>query len=287
MSIVFYCLFYCLLFFQGPLRWLRILHESYYLIRAPKALRVGAGGHSLPLDPKMWGLVVIDSGTLYTIVPLPLYLLLANQIIDNSKPAATVNATDLFSQGCLLVNSEYGTGNLIREFPSITLVFRDIEKTLFRLDWTADKYLFFARKNMMAHDAVTPSGRKWLCSGILGSNDKTRTVLGSVFLHGFYAAFDRDNKSVGLAPVASCGSGMEGVDDDVEDPLHTQQQVAEQALDEHKETISALIGKRRQQPLPYVRMFCMCVVGYAVWVRCHGRICLRRTVQRWFVARSR
>jgi hypothetical protein len=64
---------------------------------------------------------------------------------------------------------------------------------------------------------------RWLCTGLLGSSATDRTILGTVFLHAFYAAFDRDNKTVGLAPIADCGHGLAPLADSSTDGWSTDE----------------------------------------------------------------
>jgi hypothetical protein len=69
--------------------YLNYMACRYYLIAAPKAIRIGPSGQpggGLPLSAKQWGMVVLDSGTPHVIVPGKLFDLISGMVCRNPQP---------------------------------------------------------------------------------------------------------------------------------------------------------------------------------------------------------
>lgn len=226
--------------YAGQLQFLSILHESYYIVRAPIAAKVlplensgkpnekgfGASGMLRGLSPKMWGLTVFDSGTAHSLIPPAVFDLLKPALLSQLEAQLQARASPsarllsrIFDDMCVPAPAGGFTRSTITEsFPVLQLVFRGFSEAEsggrgrpFSLSWAPEYYLYSSPNNpfaILGRPASNVSSfdgpdnhHEWLCSGIIPSGD--RTVLGASFLRAFYTVFDRGNKRIGMAPSTS------------------------------------------------------------------------------------
>ena len=115
--------------YDGQLRYLHILHQSYYMISAPLVIRVS--GRVVPSVTKpSWGLTVFDSGTTQTLVPAGVMEVLRPELLADAPDFAA----NLFRSQQLCVQAPRNEiDDILRtgrceagQFPGIEMAFRDV-----------------------------------------------------------------------------------------------------------------------------------------------------------------
>jgi hypothetical protein len=229
--------------YVGELQFLPILHESYYIVRAPIAAKLattvanggnqnkkgfGASGMIRGLSPKMWGLTVFDSGTAHSLIPPPVFEILKPALLSQlesqlqaqaSTSAETQVLSRIFDDMCVPAPADGFTKRTITEsFPVLQLVFRGFSETEsggrgrpFSLSWGPEYYLYSSPNNPF-ENLSRPAGNVRTVEGERENRQwlcsgiipsGDRTVLGASFLRAFYTVFDRANKRIGIAPSTS------------------------------------------------------------------------------------
>lgn len=230
--------------YVGELQYLAILHESYYIVRAPVGARlapsgsettsrpnnkgIGASGLIRKLSPKMWGLTVFDSGTTLTVIPPAVFEIIKPALLSQLQAQASTATgarvlSRIFDDMCVPAPSGgYNKSTIAESFPRLELVFRGVSIETggvstgargrpFTLSWGPEHYLYWSPYNLFDNKSRSEPGsekQRWLCSGIVAFGD--RTVLGASFLRAFYTVFDRANKRIGVAPSAPKCSSVRG-----------------------------------------------------------------------------
>jgi hypothetical protein len=153
----------------GQLQYLPVLHESYYIVRAPIAARLAppppppadkgnAGlsgdtnkahahaGMIRGLSPKMWGLTVFDSGTAHTLVPPDVFaalkpallsqLELEQKLEEPTSAGEVLLLSRIFDDMCVPApaGSGFSAERIKQLFPVLQLVFRGTTEAASSLD---------------------------------------------------------------------------------------------------------------------------------------------------------
>jgi hypothetical protein len=228
--------------YAGQLQFLPILHESYYIVRAPIAAKLappsdfsgkpnekgfGESGMLRGLSPKMWGLTVFDSGTAHSLIPPEVFEILKPALLSKlevqlqARASASVDApllSRIFDDMCVPAPANgFSKKTIADNFPVLQLVFRGFSEAEsggrgrpFSLSWGPEHYLYSSPNNPFA-TLGRPAGS---VSNFDGPDNHQwlcsgiipsgdRTVLGASFLRAFYTVFDRANKRIGVAPSTS------------------------------------------------------------------------------------
>lgn len=170
--------------YVGQLQFLPILHESYYIVRAPIAAKLvlpsdnagkpnekrdfGESGMIRGLSPKMWGLTVFDSGTAHSLIPPSVFEILKAALLSQLKvqlqahtsAAASAEARGLsriFDDMCVPAPADgFSKMTIAKSFPVLQLVFRGISveaahdgshRRPFSLSWGPEYYLYASPNN--------------------------------------------------------------------------------------------------------------------------------------------
>lgn len=80
-----------------------------------------------------------------------------------------MGAAAIFQQGCILVDQAYAGADTARDFPAISLAFRDVNRKLFLLEWTAAHYLYFSRAALLEPEREAPAGQRSVAGPITRS----------------------------------------------------------------------------------------------------------------------
>ena len=170
--------------YVGPLQFLPILHESYYIVRAPIAAKLflpsdsigkpnekrvfGESGMIRGLSPKMWGLTVFDSGTVHSLIPTTVFEILKPALLSmlevqlqaHASASASAEARRLsriFDDMCVPAPADgFSPRTIAQSFPVLQLVFRGISVEAahdgshgrpFSLSWGPEYYLYASPNN--------------------------------------------------------------------------------------------------------------------------------------------
>lgn len=191
---------------HGTLHWLKILHESYYIVHPPLATRylklsISGGTASSNmiqgLRSSSWGLTVLDSGTPHVLVPPAVFNALKPALLSQVSTNACPSLLKIFDEMCIpaapllpqvLLDKHWKdrktpkaaavaqlSHHLLVNFPTLEFVFRSSDGKPFRVQWGPEYYLYASPINPFASLLMTKHTNM---TGPDGGRDRAATAGG-------------------------------------------------------------------------------------------------------------